>query len=134
MLDFEALVAGIDKRSEYDKRILALKKKDFETICIEDTVKQCIDNIDNNIKSFVIYGEPQCGKTELMIALTAKLIDIGNRIIIILLNDNIDLLQQNLQRFRESSINPTPKNYTDILEENIRDRKWVVFCKKIKTI
>jgi DNA replication protein DnaC len=31
-------------------------------------------------------GEPQSGKTELMIALTAKLLDKGNKTIIILLN------------------------------------------------
>jgi len=65
-----------------------------------------------------------------MIALSAKLIDNGKKIIVILLNDDTDLLNQNLQRFRESGINPTPLNYTEILEEHIGNRLWIIFCKK----
>lgn len=130
MLDFESMVSSIDNNSEYEKRIGTLKQKGYQTDNIEDTVDECILNINNTCKSFVIYGEPQCGKTELMIALSAKLIDLGKKIIIVLLNDDTDLLNQNLQRFRESAVNPTPINYTDVLEENIGTRRWIIFCKK----
>lgn len=130
MLDFQSIVKEIDNKSEYDKRINALKQKGFQTNHIENTVKECINNVKSGVKSFVIYGEPQCGKTELMIAITAKLIDEGKKIIVILLNDDTDLLNQNLQRFRDSSINPTPLNYTTVLGENIGVRNWIIFCKK----
>lgn len=72
MLDFQSIVKEIDNKSEYDKRINALKQKGFQTNHIENTVKECINNVTSGVKSFVIYGEPQCGKTELMIAITAK--------------------------------------------------------------
>lgn len=132
MLDVIELIENIGTCLEYDKRINTLKQKGFQTDNIENTVKECIDNIKGGCSSFVVYGEPQCGKTELMIAMSAKLIDMDRKIIIILLNDDVDLLNQNLQRFRESGINPTPVNYTDILEENIGVRRWIVFCKKNK--
>lgn len=130
MADFTTIIQDIRTHSEYEKRINTLKSKGFETQLIEKTVKECIENINNNSNRFVIYGEPQCGKTELMIALSAKLIDDGKKIIIVLLNDDIDLLDQNLQRFRNSSINPTPKVYNEILDENIGTRRWIIFCKK----
>ena len=48
----------------------------FETKHIKETVENSIDNLKKgNSKSFVIYGEPQSGKTSMMIALTAKLLD-----------------------------------------------------------
>lgn len=130
MLIFEDMVKIIEICSEYDKRINAIKREGFETEHIAKTVNECIENLSNNIRSFVIYGEPQCGKTELMIALSARLIDEGKKIIIVLLNDDTDLLEQNLQRFCNSSINPTPVNYTHILDENLGTRKWIIFCKK----
>ncbi len=130
MLDFETLINQIDDRSEYERRITRLKEIGYQTNNIEETVEKSVLNIKEGYDSFVIYGEPQCGKTELMIALSARLIDEGYKIIIVLLNDDIDLLNQNLQRFRESAINPTPVNYTEVLEENIGARKWIIFCKK----
>lgn len=130
MINFEDIVADINRISEYDKKILDLNSKGFQTDCIEDTVLKAVNNIEEGNNSFVIYGEPQCGKTELMVALTAKLIDKDNKIIIILLNDDTDLLNQNLQRFQSSAINPTPINYTEILDENVGTRNWIIFCKK----
>lgn len=130
MLNFETLVNQIDDRSEYERRISRLKAIGFQTNNIEETVEKSVINIIKGYDSFVIFGEPQCGKTELMIALSAKLIDEGKKIIIVLLNDDTDLLNQNLQRFRESAINPTPVNYTEVLMENIGARKWIIFCKK----
>lgn len=130
MLDIQSFVSEFEQPTEYFKRLQSLKSIGYETTNIENTVKECINNITDGFNSFVIYGEPQCGKTELMIALTAKLLDEGKKIVIILLNDNTDLLSQNLQRFRSSSINPSPINFTDLMGENIGTRKWIVFCKK----
>ena len=57
----------------------------------------------------MIFGEPQSGKTEMMIALNAKLIDEGAEVIINLLTDSIDLLDQSLSRFRASGSKPIPE-------------------------
>jgi len=94
----------------YTRRISFLNSIGIDTQHIEKTVEQAAQNFTGHFKSFVIYGEPQSGKTEMMIALTAKLLDFGYKIVIILLNDNLQLLNQNLDRFRKSGIDPTPVN------------------------
>lgn len=121
-----------EPQNEYEKRIKTLQEEGIDTKYIKKTINKSVENLDKNIKSFVIYGEPQSGKTELMIALTAKLLDKGNKTIIILLNDNVGLLDQNLGRFSKSNITPDPKNYTEILDKNIQisGRRWIIFCKK----
>jgi hypothetical protein len=83
-------------------------------------------------QSFVIYGEPQSGKTEMMICLTAKLLDSRRKFVLHLLNDSVDLLGQNLGRFQESGLAPAAQNYTDILDPaiNIKKQPHIVFCKK----
>ena len=106
----------------------------MEVINIERTIKEAIKNISSGYKSFVIYGEPQSGKTEMMIALAAKLLDVGNKIIIVLLNDNLRLLNQNLDRFKRSGIDPTPVDISEILEEEIGEKRWIIFSKKISMI
>jgi hypothetical protein len=80
----------------------------------------------------VIFGEPQSGKTEMMIALNAKLLDQGYPIIINLLTDSVDLLRQTLKRFRDSGLNPSPKQFSDLPSDTgrLRGQEWVVFCKK----
>jgi len=80
----------------------------------------------------MIYGEPQSGKTEMMICLTAKLLDGGRSFILHLLNDSVDLLAQNLGRFQASGLAPSAQNYTDILDPaiNVRTGRHVVFSKK----
>ena len=119
-----------DKR--YDKRLAELKYCGQQVDHIKDVVEKSITNINNNNNSFVIYGEPQSGKTEMMIALTAKLLDEGHKIIIILLNDSIQLLEQNLKRFRDSRLSPTPKSFKEVVDPvyKIGDKEWVIFCKK----
>ena len=77
--------------------------KKFQLDAIESTVNKCLDNLANQKKSFVIYGEPQSGKTEMMITLTAKLLDDDYKIIVVLLNDNLELLDQNITRFTKWS-------------------------------
>lgn len=99
---------------------------------IEETVNNAINNIEWGCKSFVIYGEPQSGKTEMMIALTARLLDYGKKIIIILLNDNVQLLNQNLDRFQRSKINPTPKVFSEFISQTVdlKNSVRVIFSKK----
>ena len=120
---------SIDNR--YEKHIDRLKQKNFETENIEETVGKTITSLKES-RSIVIYGEPQSGKTEMMISLTARLLDEGHKIIIILLNDSISLLNQNLERFSKSGLSPSPKNFTEILSPEIKigDKQWVVFSKK----
>ena len=119
------------KTSRYKKHIEKLQNKEIFTENIEKTVTKTMGSLRNS-KSFVIYGEPQSGKTEMMIALTARLLDEGHKIIIILLNDSISLLNQNLERFSLSGLSPTPKNFTEILKPEIKigDKEWVIFSKK----
>ena len=116
----------------YIKQLARIKKKGFETACVEKTITSVMEKLRRGINSFVIYGDPQSGKTGMMIALTAKLLDFGKNIIIILINDNVGLLEQNLRRFSESGLDPDPKNYKEILDDvySIKESKRILFCKK----
>lgn len=100
--------------------------------CIEAAVTGAVKNIKLGERSFVIYGEPQSGKTEMMICLTAALLDEGYRWVILLLNDSVDLLDQNLTRFQRAALSPTPVNYSELLDPDFRMRseESVIFCKK----
>ena len=124
--------------NQYGKRISLLKnEKGFDTSNIEEVVKEVSKNIfKENCRSLVIYGEPQSGKTETMIALTAKLLDQGKRHILLLVTDNVKLRDQNLGIFAKSRINPTPQDNLDFLREvkennlNITKVPFIIFCKK----
>ena len=118
--------------NRYEKRLSHLVTVGQEIERIKTVVETAVANIKKGQKSFVIYGDPQSGKTEMMIALTAKLLDEGHKIIIILLNDSVQLLGQNLERFQRSGLSPSPKKFSEILtpEVVIGDRHWVIFCKK----
>lgn len=118
------------KNTRYDRQQKRMVSQGLETENIGNTVGEALANIESNKDSFVIYGEPQCGKTEMMISLTAALLDKGHKIIVILLNDNVQLLQQNLDRFVNSGIDPAPVDISGILAENIGDKTWIIFCKK----
>lgn len=64
--------------NQYEQRIKCLQDEDMETKAIEDTVQETLHNLQNNdSESLVVFGEPQSGKTEMMIALNAKLLDAG---------------------------------------------------------
>ena len=87
----------------YERQLSRLHSTGKETSCIDQTITRALENITSiKARSFVIYGEPQSGKTEMMICLTAKLIDSGFNLIVHLLNDSVQLLQQNLERFQRS--------------------------------
>ena len=105
----------------------------MDVTAIEETVQKTIDNLkQRDARSFVIFGEPQSGKTEMMIALNARLLDEGYPLLINLLTDSIDLLDQSLRRFQASGLNPSPKPFSDLPSQHQRlnGREWVVFCKK----
>lgn len=120
------------KEDRYAKQLSRMKQRGLDIKNIDDTVKKALDNLSNSIKSFVIYGDPQSGKTEMMIGLTAKLLDEGYSIVVVLLNDNVELLKQNLNRFARSGLDPTPRNFSEILDPSIKikEKDWIIFCKK----
>ena len=120
-------------KNRYQKQIQRLTKEGRQTDCIEKAVIEAVNNLtDAKTSALVIYGEPQSGKTEMMICLTAELLDQGHKIIIHLLNDSVDLLAQNLRRFRASGLAPAPRTSTE-LQQTAKDQtpqELVVFCKK----
>jgi hypothetical protein len=132
MFDIGRIKGKIIQKSRYTYQIDRLSANKKGTACIEKAVNDSIENIKNNNRSFVIYGEPQSGKTEMMICLTARLLDEKNKIVVLLLNDNVELLTQNLNRFIESNLAPSPKNYTEVLDPSVTigENEWVIFCKK----
>ncbi len=122
-----------NKHTRYERQLTRLRNINRHIDCIEAAVQRAMNNLEeSNTRSFVIYGEPQSGKTEMMIALTGKLLDKGFQIVVVLLNDSVQLLNQNLDRFRRSNLDPTPKNFAEILDPsiNIGTNEWVIFCKK----
>ncbi|MEZ5922021.1 MAG: Z1 domain-containing protein [Parvularculaceae bacterium] len=126
-------IVGVVGNDQYDRRIQALKNRSLNTTAIESTVSETIATLQRSDgRSFVIFGEPQSGKTEMMIALNAKLLDTGAEIIVNLLTDSLDLLEQSLSRFRGSGLSPSPKQFSE-LPTNAKDlsgKKWVIFSKK----
>lgn len=132
MFNLKDLKKETTYNDRYEKRLAKLAASNQETARIKSVVDGAIQNITKDQRSFVIYGEPQSGKTEMMIALTAKLLDEGFKIIIILMNDSVQLLGQNLERFQRSGLSPSPKKFSEILspEVKIGEQQWVLFCKK----
>jgi len=118
--------------NRYERRLAALTAENKETGRIRHVVDSAIANVASGHRSFVIYGEPQSGKTEMMIALTAKLLDYGFQIVVVLLNDSVQLLGQNLERFQRSGISPTPKKFSEIISPDITigEHRWIIFSKK----
>jgi hypothetical protein len=68
----------------------------------------------------------------MMICLTAKLLDNGHKIIVHIMNESVDLLAQNLRRFKQSGLAPAPKNSSELLSSttNQAANELIVFCKK----
>lgn len=133
MVDFKSLVSSEQK--QYDKQIERVRIQNGFTESIEKTVKQAEVNLTDSIapkNSFVIYGEPQSGKTEMMICLVAKLLDLNFRGIIVLVNDSIDLKNQNLKRFKTSNLSPAPFDLVELLDSSldITRNPFIVFAKK----
>ncbi|AQT48147.1 Z1 domain-containing protein [Bartonella choladocola] len=132
MTDWKKMVGNVGNQ-QYSNRLKVLRGRGIDTKAIEETVEKTIENlIKNRGRSFVIFGEPQSGKTEMMIALNAKLLDEGTDVIINLVTDSVDLLEQSLSRFRESGLSPSPKQYTELPQkpDDFNHKKWVIFSKK----
>lgn len=136
MVTIDEIINDIEHpNNRYDERIKYLQKKDLNTSIIQKGVNDVERVIDEGAKSFVIYGEPQSGKTEVMIALTCKLLDKGFRTIFIVMNDNTELENQNFERFQNSrEINPSPlrdSELKDFSENQLKqDVQRVIFCRK----
>ena len=133
-VDVSKLRAIAGQRDRYQTQLNRLKKQHKQTSCIEAAVSSAGETLQAGTHSFVIYGEPQSGKTEMMICLTAKLLDDGHRIIIHLLNDSVQLLQQNLDRFQRSNLSPAARNFSDVIdpEYSFSTGFHVIFCKKMR--
>ena len=121
--------------NRYGKQLGRLSADGIQTNCIEKAVDGAVSNLTRAMTSaLVIYGDPQSGKTEMMICLTAKLLDEGHKFIVHLMNDSVDLLSQNLKRFRASGLAPVARTSSELLvSAPIKTKKLpelVVFCKK----
>lgn len=81
--------------SRYESRLELFQ---YDKSLIDDVVKKVEKRIKENKKSFVIYGEPQCGKTELMIHICCKLFDMGIDMIVVLMHDITALQMQNFNK------------------------------------
>ena len=68
----------------------------------------------------------------MMICLTARLIDIGCNLVIHLLNDSVQLLEQNLNRFKRSGLPPAARNFSEVMEPDIslKTGQHIIFSKK----
>ena len=131
--DLSRFTSGDQPSNQYQRQLQRLRDIGNSTECIELAVQGALKNLaGTNQKSFVIYGEPQSGKTEMMICLTAKLLDEGYRFIVHLLNDSVDLLGQNLGRFHSSGLAPSAQNFMEILDPaiDVKTGTFIVFCKK----
>ena len=118
-------------RSSKDEFSKFINSRYYDTSMIVETIEKCVTNIENNEKSFVIYGEPQSGKTDMMIGLTAKLVDIGFSCIVILVQNNLTLEQQNRDRFLRSGISPKPQHFSTVLDSDYDlSKKNIIFCTK----
>lgn len=118
-------------KGRYGKQLQRLKTDGIPTDCIEKAVTATLKKlVAPGISSMVIYGEPQSGKTEMMICLTAKLLDEGHPIIVHLLNDSVDLLAQNLTRFKKSGLAPAARISSELPEDGPIPNELVVLCKK----
>jgi hypothetical protein len=131
-VDVEKFKAKAKPQDRYPKQLNRLQSKDIPTACIEEAVDGASGKLSTAKTSMVIYGEPQSGKTEMMICLTAKLLDAGHRIIVHLMNDSVDLLTQNLKRFKASGLAPAARNSSELLQSFTlhATQELVVFCKK----
>ena len=125
-------LATAEIKDQYTKQLNRVEANGQQTDKIADAVDEVIENLPNaSAGSLVVYGDPQSGKTEMMICLTARLLDDGHKIIIHLLNDSVDLLRQSLDRFTLAGLAPTPRNATDLANSPlVLGNNAILFCKK----
>lgn len=129
------LLDAVDAAPCYEPRIERLKSWGRDTKLIEDGIADVLRVLEAGTRSFVVYGEPQSGKTEFMIALACKLIDEGYKTIFIVMNDNTELEQQNFDRFRDAQeLNPSPMRDFQVArlpKGELREKHpRIIFCRK----
>lgn len=126
------IVANANVKDQYKKQLARVKKNGATTAMIAEAVEGAMQNLPKASRgSLVIYGDPQSGKTEMMICLTARLLDAGYKIIVHLMNDSLDLLRQNLDRFCSAGLAPAPRNATDLANSPLTaGHRAILFCKK----
>ena len=137
-MSLDQLLEALEGQSSeecYPARLNTLQSQGRNTANIEKGMREVVSVLDSGERSFVVYGEPQSGKTEFMIALTCKLIDLGYETIFVVMNDNTELEAQNFGRFhRAAELNPTPLLDSQVLEmtnERLRaSRQRIIFCRK----
>ena len=59
----------------YEDRIARLKQMGRDPSLIQRGIADVLRVLEQGSRSFVVYGEPQSGKTEFMIALVCKLLE-----------------------------------------------------------
>lgn len=131
--NIDRFLSNTGASDQYERQLKRLSSAGKSVTSVEQAVRGALDSLaEKNGRSFVIYGEPQSGKTEMMICLTAKLLDTGRDMIVHLLNDSVDLLGQNLGRFKSSGLAPAARNFSEVLDPGVKlkGQKNVIFCKK----
>jgi DNA replication protein DnaC len=66
--DIKRFMKKDEPADQYERQLERLRAERKEVVSIEDAVRGAIRNLrEQRGRSFVIYGEPQSGKTEMMI-------------------------------------------------------------------
>ena len=137
-MSLENLLKALNNDSKeacYPARVSSLASRGFKTKDIEKGISETIKVLEDGVRSFVVYGEPQSGKTEFMIALACKLIDLDYQTIFVVMNDNTELEGQNFDRFHAApELNPTPLRDFQIPAMSKKERsikkQRIIFCRK----
>ena len=114
-----------------------LANKGYDTSLYTQPIQELEAKLKAGVRSLVVYGEPQSGKTEFMVALVCKLIDLGHRTIFLIMNDNTELEVQNYLRFKAAQqIKPSPLNHVEFINledyDKRADKPRIIFCRKNK--
>lgn len=122
----------------FARRMNFLEAKGYDTRLYSRPIHEIETKFRDGVRSLVVYGEPQSGKTEFMIALVCKLIDLGHRTIFLILNDNTELESQNYKRFKlAQQIKPSPINHIEFINledyDKHSDKPRIIFCRKNKS-
>src|SRR5258705_5302759 len=113
--DFAKLAAKAAVKDRYQKQLNRVRASNQQPDCIEEAVERVLTNLPaTSTGSLVVFGDPQSGKTEMMICLTARLLDAGQKTIVHLMNDSVDLLNQSLDRFKLAGLAPAPRSASDL--------------------
>ncbi|MDC3348342.1 hypothetical protein OAV60_03375 [Paracoccaceae bacterium] len=135
MSDILNILENIATQPRLERRLSQLAGWGRDVSMIKTGLRDVESRLDAGRRSFVIYGEPQSGKTEFMIALTCKLLDQGYKTIFVIMNDNTELEEQNFKRFKRCvEINPSPMRAFEFSALPDKDRRTevqrVIFCRK----